>query len=95
MGTISTESSFYITPTTITLPQAEFAQKLTKKQWNKRTQYDAMHFKWTKAKSTWANKKLNKAYTINTAWTDLLTLIRPDVLEGSPYSEQMTAWNLR
>ena len=30
MGTISTESSFYITPTTITLGQAEFAQKLTK-----------------------------------------------------------------
>lgn len=30
MGTISTESSIYINPTTITLPQAEFAQKLTK-----------------------------------------------------------------
>ena len=30
MGTISTESSFYITPTTITLPLPEFAQKLTK-----------------------------------------------------------------
>lgn len=62
MGTISTESSFYITPTTITLPQAEFAQKPTKKQWNKRTQYDVMHFKLTKAKSTWANKKQQSLY---------------------------------
>ena len=36
--------------------------KTDKKQWNKRTQYDVMHFKLTKAKSTWANKKQQSLY---------------------------------
>ena len=94
MGTISTESSIYINPTTITLPQAEFAQKLTKNNG-----INARSMIWCilselKLKVLELTRN-NKAYTINIVWTDLLTLIRPDVLEGSPYSEQMTAWNLR
>ena len=94
MGTISTESSIYINPTTITLPQAEFAQKLTKNNG-----INARSMMWgilseLKLKVLELTRN-NKAYTINIVWTDLLTLIRPDVLEGSPYSEQMTAWNLR